>query len=214
VGYSLEGEIQIAAKALPEAAKAFRAGLKVQPSGELAAKLHNLLNTSGNAAEADRLAATWIKEQPKDITMRIYLGDLAIARKDYAGAARNYQSALEIQPNNPLVLNNLAWVSGQLKSPKAIEYAEKANQLSPNQPAVMDTLAMLLAEKGETAKAIDLLRQALQISPQAALIQLNLAKVLIGSGQKDAARKELEALAKLGDKFPAQAEVVRLQKEL
>jgi cellulose synthase operon protein C len=214
VGYVLEGEIHITAKALPEAAKAFRAGLKIQPTGEIAAKLHSVLNASGNRAEADQWAATWLKDQPKDVAMRIYLGDLAVARKDYAVASRTYQSALEIQPNNPLVLNNLAWVSGQLKSPKAIEYAEKANQLSPNQPPIMDTLATLLAEKGETAKAIDLLRQALQISPQASLIQLNLAKVLIGSGQKDAARKELEALAKLGDKFPGQAEVERLQKEL
>lgn len=214
IGYLLEGEIQVASNALNEAIKAFRSGLKVQPSGELAVKLHNVLIASGNSAEADRWAATWLKEQPKDITMRVYLGDRAIARKDYASASRIYQDALQLQPNSPLVLNNLAWVSGQLKSPKAIEYAERANQLSPNQPAVMDTLAMLLAEKGETAKAIDLLRQALQISPQATLVQLNLAKVLISSGQKDAARKELDALAKLGDKFPGQAEVARLQKEL
>lgn len=214
VGYLLEGEIHSAARALPEAAKAYRAGLKVQPGGELAVKLHSVLMASGNEAEAERWAVTWQKEQPKDITMRIYLGDLAIARKDYAGALRIYQGTLELQPNNPLVLNNLAWVSGQLKSPKAIEYAEKANQLSPNQPAIMDTLAMLLADKGETARAVDLLQQALKIAPQAALIQLNLAKVLVRSGQKDAARKELEALAKLGDKFPAQAEVARLQKEL
>jgi len=113
-----------------------------------------------------------------------------------------------------LVLNNLAWISGQLKSPKALEYAEKANALLPNQPPFMDTLAMLLAEKGESAKAVELLRKAIDIAPQAALIKLNLARVLIKSGQKDAARKELDALAKLGDSFPEQAEVTRLQKEL
>ena len=214
IGHLLEGDIHVAAQAWPEASKAFRNGLRIRPSGELAVKLHGALNASGNNAEAERWAAAWLKEQPKDITMRIYLGDLAIARKQYNDALRAYLAALDLQPENPLVLNNLAWVSGQIKSPKALEYAEKANRLSPNQPPIMDTLAMLLAEKGDTARAIDLQRKALQIAPQAALIQLNLAKVLIGSGQKDAARKELEALAKLGDKFPNQAEVIRLQKEL
>ncbi|MDP3537342.1 MAG: PEP-CTERM system TPR-repeat protein PrsT [Azonexus sp.] len=214
VGFVLEGDIHSAAKAWPEAINAYRNGLKQVAAPELVVKLHAVLLAAGNIAEADKTAATWMKEHPKDIALRIHLGDLATGRKDYAQASQYYRGALDIQPNNPLVLNNLAWVSGQLKSPKAMEYAEKANQFAPNQPPFMDTLAMLLADKGDTAKAIDLLRKAMSIAPQATAIQLNLAKVLIGAGKKDEARKELEALAKLGDKFPAQAEVANLQKEL
>ena len=78
----------------------------------------------------------------------------------------------------------------------------------------MDTLAMLLAAKGETTKAIELLRQAVAAAPQARAVQLNLAKVLISAGKKDDARKELEALAKIGDKFSGQAEVNQLLKTL
>ena len=59
-----------------------------------------------------------------------------------------------------------------------------------------------------------LLRKALLKSPQASAIQFNLAKVLIAAGKKDEARTELDALAKLGDKFPAQAEVSQLLKSL
>lgn len=214
IGHVLEGDIHAVAKAWPEAAKAYRTAIKAQPLADVAIKLHTVLAASGNAAEAERWAASWNKDHPQDITMRMHLGDIAIARKDLAQASQIYQSVLNVQPNNALVLNNLAWISGQLKSPKAVEYAEKANQLMPNQAPFMDTLAMLLAEKGETARAIELLRKAMEKSPEAALIQLNLAKVLIKSGQKDAARKELDAIAKLGDKFPGHAEVIRLQKEL
>ncbi|MBT9521790.1 MAG: tetratricopeptide repeat protein, partial [Dechloromonas sp.] len=88
------------------------------------------------------------------------------------------------------------------------------NQLAPNQPAFMDTLAMLLVEKGETAKAVDLLRKAVTAAPQASAIKLNLAKALIAAGKKDEARKELEALAKIGNTFPGQAEVGQLLKSL
>ncbi|EKE16925.1 MAG: hypothetical protein ACD_10C00716G0001 [uncultured bacterium] len=214
LGFILEGDIYATGKNWPDSIKAYRTGLKQVADPQLAIKLHSTLLAAGNAAEAAEIAATWRKEHPKDIAFRLHSGDVAIARKEYALAAQYYRTALEIQPNNPLILNNLAWVSGQLKSPKAIEYAEKATQLSPNQPPFMDTLAMLLADKGETVKAIAMLRQALTITPQAAAIQLNLAKVLINSGKKDEARKELEAIAKLGDKFPNQAEVSKLQKEL
>lgn len=214
VGFVLEGDIYASEKAWPDAIKAYQNGLKQVAVPELAIKLHSALLASANAAEADKMAANWTREHAKDLAFRMHLGDIATARKDYPQAAQNYRSALDIQPNNPLVLNNLAWVSGQLKAPKAIEYAEKANQLAPNQPPFMDTLAMLLADKGETAKAIELLRKALEISPQAGAIQLNLAKVLISTGKKDEARKELDALAKLGDKFPGQADVSKLQKEL
>ena len=144
----------------------------------------------------------------------LYLAEQASLRKDYAGAARQYRLLLELQPNNAAVLNNLAWVAGQLKDPKAIEYAEKATRLAPNQPTLMDTLGVLLVEKGDSARGLELLKKALEIAPEASQIRLNYAKALLKVGQKNEAKQELDQLAKLGDKFPAQAEVGQLQKGL
>lgn len=214
VGYVLEGDIQASQKRWPEAASAYRSGLKQAPSTELAIRLNKTLLASQNATEADKTANDWIKAHPKDVAFRLYLGEAATARKDYPAAIQHYRSVVDQQPENVVALNNLAWVAGQTKSPKAIEYAEKANKLAPNQPGLMDTLAMLMADKGDTAGAITLLRKALEISPQAAPLRLNLARVLISAGKKDEARSELDTLAKLGDKFPEQAEVTRLQKSL
>jgi putative PEP-CTERM system TPR-repeat lipoprotein len=213
-GYLLEADIQLAGKNLAEAIAIYRRGLKQAPSPELAVRLHDALLRDNAKAEADKTAAAWLKEHPRDIAMRAHLGDLATARKDYAAAAQHYRGALEIAPENALVLNNLAWVSGQLKSAKAIEYAEKANQLAPNQPPFMDTLAMLLADKGDTARAVELLRKALSINPKAYPFQLNLAKVLLKAGRKDEARKELSALGQLGDKFQDHEEAARMLKGL
>jgi putative PEP-CTERM system TPR-repeat lipoprotein len=214
IGYILEGDVQASGKRWPEAVTAYRTGLNQAPSSDLAIRLHKALLASQNTVEADKATSEWLKANPKDVALRQYLGDLAIARKDYQAAAQYYRSVVDQQPENPLALNNLAWVSGQMKSTKAIEYAEKANKLAPNQPALMDTLAMLMADKGDTTGAIALLRKALEISPQAAPLRLNLARVLINAGRKDEARSELETLAKLGDKFADQGEVTRLQKTL
>jgi hypothetical protein len=43
---------------------------------------------------------------------------------------------------------------------------------------------------------------------------LNLAKIYIAAGSKDLARKELDVLAKLGDKFGGQTEVASLLGDL
>ena len=211
IGYLLEGDIHASEKRWSDAAAAYRNGIRQAPASELAIKLHTALSAAGKTAEADKAATSWLKDHPKDVAFRLYSGDLATARKDYPAAVQYYRAAVDIQPENALALNNLAWVSGRMKSPKALEYAEKANRLAPNQPAFMDTQAMLMAEHGDTAGATVLLRKALEIAPQAAAVRLNLATVLILSGRKDEARVELDALAKLGEKFPEHAEVKRLQ---
>ncbi|MCM8596595.1 XrtA/PEP-CTERM system TPR-repeat protein PrsT [Accumulibacter sp.] len=214
VGYLFEGDAHASQKAWSDAATAYRNGLKESGSSELATKLHWALFTGGNGSEADKFAETWLKEHPKDVRFRLYLAELAGSHKDYASAAKHYRVLLEAQPDNPMMLNNLAWVSGQMKDPKAIEYAEKANKLAPNQPAVMDTLAGLLAEKGDTSRALDLFRKALELAPDASVIRLNYARALIKAGQKAEAKAQLDQLAKLGDKFAAQAEVAQLLKGL
>lgn len=214
IGYVFEGDAHASKKAWGDAAAAYRAGLKEVGGAELAAKLHSALLAGGNNAEADKFAEAWLKEHAKDARFRLYLAEQATARKDYAGAVRHYRVLLEAQPDNAAVLNNLAWVAGQLKDPKAIDYAEKANKLAPDQPAVMDTLAVILVEKGDSARAVELFKKALELAPQASQIRLNYARALIKVGQKGEARIQLDQLAKLGDKFPAQAAVAELQKGL
>jgi putative PEP-CTERM system TPR-repeat lipoprotein len=214
IGYILEGDIAAARKAWPDAANAYRAGLKQAPATELATRLHGALYTGGNKAEADRFAQGWIKEHAKDYGFQLYLGESAIARNDLETASTVYRSLLQALPDNPVIYNNLAWVTGKRKGQGAIEYAEKANSLAPNQPAFMDTLGMLLAEKGDLARATELLGKAVELAPQAAGIRLNYAKVLIQAGKKPEARKQLDEIAKLGDKVPEQAEVAQLIKTL
>ena len=211
VGYILEGDIHASQRRWSDAAAAYMNGIRQAPASELAIKLHRAFVSAGKTADADKAATSWLKDHPKDVAFRLYLGDLATARKDYPAAVHYYRAAVDLQPENALALNNLAWASGQMKSTKALEYAEKANRLAPNQPAFMDTQAMLMAEQGDTTGATALLRKALEIAPQAAAVRLNLTKVLIRAGRKDEARVELDTLAQLGNKFSEQAEVKRLQ---
>jgi putative PEP-CTERM system TPR-repeat lipoprotein len=214
IGYVFEGDIHASQKDWDRAATAYRNGIKQVSSPELAIKLHSVLLAASKAAEAERFAATWQKDNPKDAAFVMYLGDGAIARKDYATAEKLYTSVTKLQSNNAVAYNNLAWVTARLGKEGAIGFAEKANALAPNQPALMDTLAVLLSDKGDYAKAVELQAKVLALQPQNPVFKLNLAKIYIKGGKKDLARKELDELAKLGDKFGGQKEVGELLKGL
>jgi len=214
VGYMLEGDINMSKKNWSEAASAYRIGLKSVGTTDLAVRLNAALRAGGNVAEADKLLADWVRDHPKDRDVRAYLAELAIEKRDYRAAVAHYKSMLEIRSDDALALNNLAYFSGELKDPKALEYAERARNLAPNNAAILDTYGVLLADRGEVKRGIEMLQKAVSLAPASTGIRLNLARALIKDGQKAAAKKELEALAQLGDRFSGQAEVASLMKTL
>ena len=211
IGYALEADIHMSQKKPDAALAALRAGLKSVPnSTELAVKLHALLGVSSKASEAAQFAGTWLKDHPKDVVFVMHLGDQALLRRDYAAAERQFQQAVQLNPNNPIAYNNLAWVSGQLGRPNAIELAEKALGLAPGQPSFMDTLAMLYSAKGDHAKAVEMQGKVLAAQPANGLFKLNMARIHIAAGDKAKAKPLLTDLQALGDKFGGQAEVTKL----
>jgi putative PEP-CTERM system TPR-repeat lipoprotein len=214
VGYILEGDVQVASKKWDLAVNAYRAGLKAAPGSELAIKLHTALSLGGKGGDADRFATDWLKGNPKDATVLLYLGDRAIAAGKLKDAERLYERVVGLQPANAVALNNLAWVAGKLGRADAVALAEKANEVAPNQPAFMDTLAMLLSAAEEHARALDLQRKAMAMAPNTTLFKLNLAKIQIAAGERKAAQALLDEISALGDKFSGQSEVDALKREL
>ena len=214
VGYMLEGEIHAAGKAWDKAADAFRAGLKQVASPELAVRLHDVLLSAAKKPEADRWAAEWSRTQPKDAAFPFYLGNRALTLNELPESLRQFERVVAIQPDNAAALNNLAWLKGQLGRDGALADAERANALAPNQPAFMDTWAMLLSAANQHERALEMQKKVVQLQPQVLEFKLNLAKIQIKAGNKDAARVLLDELSAAGDRFSAQAEVDRLKKTL
>ena len=214
VGYILEGEIQATGKHWDKAIDAYRAGLKQSDGPDLAVRLHNALESAGKKPDAERWAADWTRGHPKDATFPFYLGNQALARNELPESLRQFERALALQPNNAIALNNRAWIKGQLGKDGALADAERANALAPNQPALMDTWAMLLSAANQHDKAVELQKKVVQLQPQQLGYKLNLAKIYLKAGRKDAARPLLDELAAAGDKFPGQAEVAELKKAL
>jgi putative PEP-CTERM system TPR-repeat lipoprotein len=214
MGWVLEGEIESSRKNWLAAAAAYRGALQRRPVADFAAKLHRSYFRAGNTAEAERVAAEWKKSQPKDPVFPYYLGDLALSQNKLPEAEAHYRAVLDVQPKNALALNNLAWLLVKQGKPGGVAMAEQANTLMPDRAPLLDTLATALAAEKQYAKAIEVQKRAVAINPQDDMLKLGLARHFIANGEKPQARAELDALAKLGDKFAGQAEVASLLKSL
>ena len=210
-GWLIEGDIKTAGGDWDNAAGAYRRALKITPAGQNAIKLHEALVDSGKPTDAAAFADEWLKANPGDPQFYSHLGNVALHQNKNASAEQNYRFALKQAPSVPWVLNNLAWSLLEQKNPAALEPAQTANQLTPNQPAFMDTLANALSLVGEHAKAIELQKKAVSLNVEATVYKLNLAKMYLAAGDKTNARAELDGVLAVGDRFQGYDEAVKLK---
>ncbi len=213
--FSLESDIHAFRKDWAQAERAAREALKLEPgSAVTAVKLHLAQTAAGKRALADSTVKNWLADHPRDQVVRMHLADVALRQKNYKSAVGLYQEIIAIAPSNVIALNNLAWSAGELGDARAIDYAERALKLAPTSASVLDTLGVLLIKRGDAKKGITYIEQARAAEPGRADIQLSYAKALIALGQKDAARKELEALSQRQDAFAGKDGIAAMLKSL
>lgn len=214
VGYILEGDVLMAQKKPALAVKAYEQAFTLNESGPLMMKLHDSLKQAGKDKEADSRVVQWLKDHPADTSTRMYFGTVSLLNQQSKAAIEQFQAILEKDPKNVNALNNLALAYQQEKNPHALEYAEKAYQLTTDNPAILDTLGWLLVEQGNTSRGVPLLQKAAALAPQTPEVRYHFAVGLLKSGDKAAARKELEQLVASGKNFSSLDDAKALLKQL
>ena len=106
---------------------------------------------------------------------------------------QTYEAALKLDPNNGLVLNNLAYLmaehAGDLND--ALTKALKARQLLPNLREASDTLGWIYLKKGWNDNAIDIFKDLVEKAPAQPTYRYHLGMALSQKGEKPEAVKEL-----------------------
>lgn len=213
-GYELEGNLLMQQKNPDLAVQAYEQAFTISQNGPLMEKLHAALIQTGKGRAADARLTLWLKEHPADVTTRLYQAGIYLGDKQNKAAIDQYQTVLSQTPNSVPAMNNLAWLYQQEKDPRALQYAEKASQLAPDNPATLDTLGWILVEQGNTARGLTLLQQATTLAPKDAEIRYHLALGFVKSGDKVKARKELEQTLSTGKNFSKTEEAQALLKQL
>jgi putative PEP-CTERM system TPR-repeat lipoprotein len=207
-GYQLQGDILMAKHQPAAALAAFERAFGLHATNELAIKIDNALRQAGRGADADRRIASWLAAHPDDVRVLAYRAQTWMGAGDFKRAAAQLEDVLRRRPGNPVALNNLAVCYQALGDARAQATAEAALKAAPKRADVIDTLAWILVGKGDAARAVTLLREARALAPKARDIRYHLAAALAASGDKAAARKELDGLL-AGDMRFAQAEDAR-----
>jgi Flp pilus assembly protein TadD len=152
----------------------------------------------GDIAGAQAAFHTARQLAPADATPAL---DLALLY-DRAGrseeARREYQIAIQLQPENTTALNNLAFLDAEegVDLDQALAHAQRAQQRLPDDPNVQDTLALVYIRKNLTNDGVRMLRDLVSRNPDNAAFHLHLALALYQKGDRPWAKRELQAASR------------------
>jgi Flp pilus assembly protein TadD len=144
------------------------------------------LNAAGRPADAQQLLRDWLGHEPNNIDALRALSSFNLQNNRTTEAEANLKAVLALQPNDPVALNNLAWIYQASNDPAARPLAQKAYLLAPT-PQSADTLGWILAKQGNAKVAVLLLTQAGRNLSTDPTIFYHLAVALNEAGEKDKA---------------------------
>jgi tetratricopeptide (TPR) repeat protein len=129
-----------------------------------------------------------------------------------ADARKSYEDVIKLQPDNVEALNNLAYLKadGNVDLDQALTYAKQAQQKRPNDPNVMDTVALIYIRKNLTDDSLRLLRELVSQKPDNPTFHLHLAMALYQKGDRPLAKKELETALRNKPSEREQTEIKQL----
>jgi len=131
------------------------------------------------------------------------------SKQQFPQAKQMYQRALQVQPENALAKNNLAYLMLQEGGnvDVALAMAQEARRGMPDSPNSADTLGWAYYQKGIYGSAINLFQESLKDGRKGnqledALTYYHLGLAYRKNGQKDLSRTTLQKALKLNPKFP------------
>jgi Flp pilus assembly protein TadD len=121
-------------------------------------------------------------------------------------AEANYREALRLDPENPEILNNLAYMivenGGNLE--EALALARKARGKAPKNPDLDDTLGWVYLKRHETEAALQVFTNLIGRYPKQPVYRYHFGMALLQKG--DATRAKAEFKTALADGPPLEIE--------
>jgi len=146
---------------------------------------------------AETILRIVLDSDPQSTRAMVSLGMLLQIAGRFAESAELYQRILELEPDNLVVINNLAWIlceeQGQYQ--RSLELAQRGLEKAPDYIDLIDTRGMAYYRMGEYDKAVQDFTTCVELypprAPAVAASYLHLGKALVALGKKDQAGKNL-----------------------
>lgn len=189
----LRGEVLLSQQRYPAAEQAFQDARRFGMGSRAAVGMFEARRLGGLAAPAEPLI-DWLKDSPDDPVARGLLAEHYLSVDDRQAAIGEYEKLIALAPNNPLFLNNLAWLYGEIGDDRAVALARRAHEQAPENPSIADTYGWILHRNGDHVGALELLAKAVAGAPQASDMRYRYAVVLAETGDESGARREAQAV--------------------
>jgi len=209
-----EGTLMAAKGDLASAVVAYDEAHRRGPNRVTLGKLFEAQVGTGDYDGALKTIRIWILLHPGDLGSRHRLGESLLEAGAYRSAKLVYESLLKDEPDNPVSMNNLAFVLLQLGDAAALGYAERAVAAAPSHAGFLDTYGWVLVETGEPERGLEVLRDAFTRESTNQEIRYHIALALVRLNRWGAARRELTAAIANARDFPSRAEAVALLQDL
>jgi beta-lactamase regulating signal transducer with metallopeptidase domain/predicted negative regulator of RcsB-dependent stress response len=172
--------------------------LSSETTADIFFRMGEVNRRKGDLNEALRLFQAAADANPKDTKallqnlMQIALLLDGTGRRDQAGPV--YEQILKLDPNQPVALNNLAYLVAQKGADpdRALELAQRAANANKDLPEIQDTLGWAYLKKNRTDEAAAAFRAALQGNPNNPTFHYHLGQALLQGGDRDGAIQELQ----------------------
>ena len=141
---------------------------------------------------------------PREIAFYLLAGGIYENKQDWDHAKQQYQKVLEIQPENPLASNNLAYVMLEQGGNVDVAFAmaQTARRQLPDNPNCADTLGWAFYHKHVYTSAIGLFKEAVKKEPENALFNYHLGLAYAKNGQAALARATTGPSGEAQTEFP------------
>ena len=165
-----------------------------------------LLDEYGQSQEADQLLDRELARTPDDSTLLYQRAMRAWEAGDLEQMEADLKRLLANEPDNANALNALGYtladenLDGRLD--EAQRLIERAYELAPNDPAVLDSMGWVYYRQGQPQRALDWLQRAFAAMPDQE-IAAHLAEVLHALGRNEEARELIDALIRQTSEHPA-----------
>ncbi len=131
---------------------------------------------------------------PKDVNALLSRGMLLETLGKGSQAADIYNRVLGIDHDNPLALNNIAFMNAEQGTDldQAMTFAERAKKQVPDSPDISDTLGYVYMKKNLNSEALRILKQIVQQHPNNPTYHFHLAMALLKQGDRRGAKEEAQ----------------------
>jgi Tfp pilus assembly protein PilF len=142
-----------------------------------------------------------LASNPKNIAALLVSAALEKRAGSDLAAISNYRTVLSIDGSNLVALNNMAYLMASQDPDQALKFAQQALEISPQNPAVEDTLGWVFYRKGIFGQATQYLKAAVTKEPTPRR-QFHLAMCYLKDGNESLGRQTLAAALKQDPSLP------------